>query len=150
MNVFLPQGCNREQRVFVLGRIVLVDAHVASACHNPYRLTPGTRFHVCHVEPLTHRNKGRTAEAGGGNLVSALPSPCGGAAGAEAVAAFVPPRLPGISYTAFASGDLALFLLGNKQRNIWMAFHSSRPYHFLSDVSLSLQRVRCPLSWRHC
>jgi lipocalin len=132
MTVFLPRGAERDQRVFVLGRIVLMDAHQACAQYNPYKLPLGTHFHVCHVEPLSHQqNRTRavtTADNCDGNNSNVISV-------AERKRHECIPR---ISFMQFNSGDLALFLLGNKQRNIWMAFHSNKPYHFLSDDSLSV------------
>ena len=43
----------KEQRVFILGRVVFVDSQVASPTNNPYGLQLGTAFHVCHVEPVS-------------------------------------------------------------------------------------------------
>jgi hypothetical protein len=146
MSVFLPRGAARDQRVFVLGRIVMMDSHVASGRFNPYRLPAGTQFHVCHVEPLNKCKQQRTtrlvqpsssssssvvvptSSSSSGSVSMTLNSSSGCCSESRTC-------IPRISFTEFHSGELALFLLGNKQRGIWMAFHSNRPYHFLSDVS---------------
>ena len=60
----------------------------------------------------------------------------------------IPPNLPDqnvsnpsvpedfkISFMNFSIGDIALFVPIDEKKSIWMAFHSSRPYRFLAQVS---------------
>ena len=45
-------------------------------------------------------------------------------------------RNPVITFIDFQVGDVALFMpLHHDNRKIWIAFNSSSPYHFLSEVS---------------
>jgi hypothetical protein len=134
MNVFLPRGAAREHRVFVLGRIVMMDSHVASGRFNPYRLPAGTQFHVCHVEPLNKCRQQYTRSTPSSSSSVVVQANNSGGDG-NSIQCESRACIPRIAFTEFHSGELALFLLGNKQRGIWMAFHSNRPYHFLSDVS---------------
>ena len=43
---------NKENRVYIMGRIVLIDVKIAEAADNPYNLSMGTPYSICYVTCL--------------------------------------------------------------------------------------------------
>jgi len=69
LELFLGRSKDKENRIYILGRIVLIDHHTASVESNPYPLPVGTPYHVVHCEPL--KSKSIKANTTWANVVKA-------------------------------------------------------------------------------
>ncbi len=58
LDSFQANSKHKENRKYILGRIVLIDTYTAGERLNPYQLPLGTVFHVCHCEPLINKSLG--------------------------------------------------------------------------------------------
>lgn len=56
--IFQANSKQKENRKYIMGRIVMIEAATATADHNPYRIPEGTVYYTCDCEQLIHRASG--------------------------------------------------------------------------------------------